>query len=157
MIVLGIDPGASGGLAIVSHAEGFPARVIHAEKMPETPADVLEAVWKAAHVFDAGFAILEKVWAAPTQGRKLGASGMFKFGQGYGHLEMALLAIRIPHHKITPQVWQKKLGCLTGGDKNVSKAKAQELFPDSKVTLAVADAMLLAYFWQFSRYPTPTN
>jgi hypothetical protein len=43
-------------------------------------------------------------------------------------------------------VWQKSLGCLTHGDKNVSKAAAQRLFPGMKITHATADALLIAYY-----------
>ncbi len=35
---------------------------------------------------------------------------------------------------------------LTKGDKNVSKRRAQELFPALKVTHAIADALLIAEF-----------
>jgi len=38
------------------------------------------------------------------------------------------------------------MGCLTKGDKNVSKRRAQELFPALKVTHAIADALLIAEF-----------
>jgi hypothetical protein len=38
------------------------------------------------------------------------------------------------------------MGCLTKGDKNVSKRKAQELFPSTKVTHAIADSMLIAAY-----------
>lgn len=36
------------------------------------------------------------------------------------------------------------MGCLTKGDKNISKARAQQLFPTAKITHATADALLLA-------------
>jgi len=73
-----------------------------------------------------------------------GVASSFKFGQGYGSLEMALTAAGIPFERVTPQKWQKALGCLTKGQKNVSKRKAQELFPTMKVTHATADALLIA-------------
>jgi hypothetical protein len=57
---------------------------------------------------------------------------------------MALVASGIPFERVTPAKWQRELGCLTKGDKNVTKRKAQELFPDVKVTHANADALLLA-------------
>ena len=38
------------------------------------------------------------------------------------------------------------MDCLTGGDKNVTKRKAQSLFPWVKVTHAIADSMLLAEY-----------
>jgi hypothetical protein len=59
---------------------------------------------------------------------------------------MALTAAQIPFERVRPAAWQKALGCLTGGDKNVSKRRAQELFPQLKVTHATADALLIAYY-----------
>lgn len=85
-------------------------------------------------------AYLEQVHSMPGQG----VASSFKFGQGYGSLEMALTAAGIPFERVTPQKWQKALGCLTKGQKNVSKRKAQELFPTMKVTHATADALLIA-------------
>ncbi len=40
----------------------------------------------------------------------------------------------------------KTLDCMTGGDKNVTKRKAQELFPEIKVTHAIADALLIGEY-----------
>jgi Holliday junction resolvasome RuvABC endonuclease subunit len=76
----------------------------------------------------------------------MGVKSAFTFGNGFGHLEMALTAAGIPFERVRPQVWQKALGCMTKGEKNVSKRKAQELFPSMKVTHAIADALLLAYY-----------
>jgi len=59
---------------------------------------------------------------------------------------MALTAAGIPFERVRPQVWQKELSCLTGGDKNVSKRRAQELFPHLKVIHATADALLIAHY-----------
>ncbi len=42
--------------------------------------------------------------------------------------------------------WQKEMGCLTKGDKNVTKRRAQELFPTLKITHAIADALLIAEY-----------
>lgn len=57
---------------------------------------------------------------------------------------MVLVGIGIPFEERVPRVWQKIMGCLTGGDKNVSKARAQQLFPQIKVTHAIADSLLIA-------------
>lgn len=59
---------------------------------------------------------------------------------------MALTAAGIPFDEVSPAVWQKYLGCLTGGDKNVTKAKAQQLFPHITVTHAIADAILIGEY-----------
>lgn len=133
---LGIDPGASGGIAIL--ADG---KEPYAIKMPETERDVWDTIrgfraWSDRDVI----AVIESVHAMPKQG----VTSTFTFGKGYGGLRMALIAAAIPFREVQPRDWQKALGCLTGGDKNISKAKAQQLFPSLKITHATADALLLA-------------
>lgn len=139
---IGIDPGASGGIAFIP--DNNPAKA-WAVKMPETLADLWCVMdeWNLNDVErDTIHCCLEKVHSMPGQG----VASSFKFGQGFGHLEMALTASRIPFTYVTPQKWQKELGCLTGGDKNVSKARAQQLFPHLKITHALADSLLLAEY-----------
>jgi len=77
---------------------------------------------------------------------QMGVKSAFTFGEGYGRLQMALTALGIPYERVRPAAWQKAIGCMTKGDKNVSKRKAQELFPDLKVTHAIADALLIAEY-----------
>jgi len=140
---IGIDPGASGGIAFIP--DNNPAGA-WAVKMPETLADLWDVIYDCSPERTtceySPHACLEKVHSMPGQG----VASSFKFGQGFGHLEMALTASRIPFTYVTPQKWQKELGCLTGGDKNVSKARAQQLFPHLKITHALADALLLAEY-----------
>lgn len=140
-IIIGLDPGASGGIAWIT--DGKPC----VEKMPDTLQDLWQllsdiAVMDIHHGYNECKAYLEQVHSMPGQG----VASSFKFGQGYGALEMALTAAGIPFERVTPQKWQKALGCLTKGDKNVSKRKAQELFPQMKVTHATADALLIAEY-----------
>jgi Holliday junction resolvasome RuvABC endonuclease subunit len=135
MTFLGIDPGVSGGVAFIT-PEGHGAA-----KMPDTVQDVYNLIrhYKA----DGGtFALLESVHSSPA----MGVVSAFTFGKGFGRLEMALTALEVPWEYISPQKWQKALSCLTGGDKNVSKAKAQQLFPGTKITHAIADALLIAEY-----------
>jgi Holliday junction resolvasome RuvABC endonuclease subunit len=87
-------------------------------------------------------AYLEQVHSSP----QMGVKSAFTFGNGFGHLEMALTAAGIPFERVRPQVWQKAMGCMTKGDKNVSKKRSQELFPQIKVTHAIADALLIASY-----------
>ena len=77
---------------------------------------------------------------------EMGVKSAFTFGNGFGHIEMALTAAAIPFERVRPQVWQKALGCLTKGDKNITKQKAQEMFPIVKITHAIADALLIAEY-----------
>lgn len=134
MIVLGIDPGASGGIAwINSHGD------YGAVKMPETERDILEYLTGLHHE---ALAVVEVVAARPGAG----VSGMFKFGMSYGGLRMAVIAAGFRLELVTPSAWQGKLNCRTGGQKNITKALAQRLFPKVKVTHATADALLLAEY-----------
>jgi hypothetical protein len=87
-------------------------------------------------------AYIEQVHSSP----QMGVKSAFTFGNGFGHLEMALTAAGIPFARIRPQVWQKELGCMTKGDKNVTRKRAQELFPTIKCTHAVSDALLIAHY-----------
>lgn len=143
--IIGIDPGKSGGIAWIRDGRAC------VERMPETLADLWELVeeivrgsWivcHSGHVRNCR-AYLEEVHAMPKQG----VTSTFTFGRGFGHLEMALTAAGVPFERVRPQVWQKALGCLTKGDKNVTKRRAQELFPSLKVTHATADALLIAHY-----------
>ena len=135
-VFIGIDPGINGGIACIVNGAAV------AQKMPETPRDL----WNALNVIlppdTYAFAVLEKVSSSP----QMGVKSAFTFGNGVGHIQMALTAAGIPYEEITPQKWQKALGCLTGGNKNVSKRKAQELFPKLKITHAIADPLLIAEY-----------
>ena len=147
MITIGIDVGKSGGIAWID--ETGKACV---EKMPDTLKDLWELIEKdilhATGNLHFGNstrnckAYLEQISSSP----QMGVVSAFTFGNGYGHLEMALTAAGIPFERVRPQVWQKAMGCLTKGDKNVSKRKAQELFPHLKITHATADACLIAEY-----------
>lgn len=136
--VMGLDPGMKGGLAIVGDR-------LHAVAMPPTLADVWAEIvfWSK----DVTKAYIESVHSMPGQG----VSSSFKFGRGYGNLEAFLTAAGIPFEYVSPGVWQRSLGCLSKGAKNVTKARAQQLFPKLKITHATADALLIAeYGWRKS-------
>ena len=133
---LGIDPGINGGIAFIP-STGTP----WAHKMPETDKDLMELLRDATSIAQAK-ALIELVHSSP----QMGVKSAFTFGEGYGRLQMALTALGIPYERVRPAMWQKAMGCLTKGDKNVSKRRAQELFPDIKVTHAIADALLIAEF-----------
>ena len=142
MTIIGIDPGKNGGIAWTT--DGKPC----VEKMPET----LQDLWDLVHDIRQGYpsaragepckAYLEAVHSSP----QMGVKSAFTFGNGFGHLEMALTAAQIPFERVRPQLWQKTMGCMTKGDKNISKRKAQELFPTMKITHATADALLIAEY-----------
>lgn len=138
---IGVDPGMSGGIAWIRDGKAC------AVKMPETHRDILDIFMEIRREGPC-FAVLEKVHSMPGQG----VASAFTFGKGYGGLEMALTAAEIPFDHVTPQKWQKTMQCLTGGNKNISKARCQELFPSIKATHAISDALLIA---EFNRRTTP--
>ncbi len=146
---IGIDPGVAGGIAVVDHY-GHP---IETHKMPDTERDlldILEGYGTGVDLAGSSRAVLEKVnagvFGARKFGQRMGVVSAFTFGVGIGRLTMALTASRIPFDQIAPGTWQALLQCKTGGDKNVSKRRAQQLFPSVKVTHAIADALLLAEY-----------
>lgn len=137
MIYIGVDPGKSGAVAIEDE-DGYLAVC----RCDETEHDV--AVFLRSWVGNRGpaFAMIERVHSMPKQG----VASSFKFGQSYGFLRGCLIALGIPFEEVMPQKWQKAMGCLSHGDKNVTKARAQQLFPGEKITHATADALLIAEY-----------
>jgi hypothetical protein len=146
MTIIGIDPGKNGSIAWIT--DGKPC----VEKMPDTLQDLWDLIQKdILHATGNLYfgcatincrAYIEQVHSSP----QMGVKSAFTFGNGFGHLEMGLTAAGIPFERISPQAWQKSLGCMTGGDKNISKRRAQELFPTMNVTHATADALLIAEY-----------
>ncbi len=135
--IVGIDPGWSGGIALLQMDGTFWEARSFAGK---TEADIIEDV-RALATGAPRIVYLERVHSMPGQG----VSACFKFGWIYGLLRgLVIGSSRVID--VTPQAWQKALGCLTKGDKNISKAKAQGLFPGVKVTHHVADALCISYF-----------
>lgn len=132
MIYYGIDPGRNGGIAVLNEV----GLVFEAIPMPVTERDLLDACSR----YTPARGYLEKVSASP----QMGVTSAFTFGRGFGRLEMALTAARMSFDEVTPQRWQAAMQCLSGGDKNVTKRRAQQLFPDLVVTHKTADALLLA-------------
>lgn len=146
--VIGIDPGVNGGIAWIADGKAC------VEKMPDTLEDLWDLICDIVSGKGGGpearlntavlgcRAYIEQVSSSP----QMGVVSAFSFGRGYGNLEMALTAAGVPFERVRPQVWQKSLGCLTKGDKNVTKRKAQEIFPGIKVTHATADSLLIAAY-----------
>jgi hypothetical protein len=140
-LFIGIDPGKSGAIAFLPE-NGEPWTV----KLSETDHDIAEALKDAfvVELFEKNevFAVLEKVHSSP----QMGVKSAFSFGQSFGKCEMLLAAHRIPFEYVSPSKWQGDMKCRTGGDKNITKAAAQRLFPGIKVTHSIADALLLAEY-----------
>lgn len=133
--IIGIDPGQSGGIAILG------GETPEAHKMPETVGDLVDLL-RSLSVAGARIAYVERVSTSP----QMGVVSAGTFMRGLGNIEAACYAVGIRLEWVLPTKWQKAIGCMTGGDKNVSKRKAQELFPTLKITHAIADSLLLAEY-----------
>jgi len=140
-ITIGIDVGASGAIAWID--ERGKSCV---EKMPDTLQDLWELVVSISLNAGTGGLGVRAYLEAVSSSPQMGVVSSFSFGRGYGNLEMALTAAGIPFERVRPQVWQKAMGCMTKGNKNISKQKAQELFPDKKATHWSSDALLIALY-----------
>lgn len=148
MFYVGVDPGVSGGIGVLQPSQKNFSRCY---KMPETETDILNLFQKLKAESNGEIkALIEKVHATPIQGVK----SAFMFGGSYYGLRMAMLATGISFEEVQPSKWQLLLGCRTKGDKNVSKNRAQELFPELKITHAVADALLIAEYLKRSEQGT---
>ena len=140
--IIAIDPGNNGGITIYSAED---KRVIESVKMPATPQELLNLL--RIYSFNS-VCYLEKVQGLPG----MSGGGMFTFGRGYGHLEMALLCCKIPTVSVTPQKWQKELQLGNRGNKSTTewknklKAKAEQLFAYVRITLAVSDSLLILQY-----------
>ena len=134
--IIGVDAGKSGAISIYNTQD----ESMIFFKMPETPLDIFQILEPYS---EDSFAFLEKVGGRPMNG----GSRAFNFGKLYGYMEMSLIAWKIPYETITAIKWQK-IYQLTPGKcytehKNLLKTKAQQLFPELKITLWNCDAILL--------------
>jgi len=107
-----------------------------------TEHDIAETLLEWSGYDEGPIACIESVHSFPGQG----VASSFKFGRNFGFLIGLLTGLKIPYALVAPQTWQKKMGCLTHGDKNISKVAAQRRWPEWKWTHAIADAALIAEF-----------
>lgn len=146
--VLGIDPGCSGALVLVTEQGGY----IDHLAMPTIKVGTKSRVNGAAvaawvRQYGIRHAYLEQVGAMPGQG----TASMFTFGHAAGVAEGILQGLNIPYTLVTPQAWKKSAG-LIGSDKDAARSRAIQLYPELRALdakakgQAIADALLIARF-----------
>lgn len=146
IVYLGIDPGTNGGIASIT------PRSVVACRMPSSKHGLRSLLALLAKDGNA-VAYMEKVGGyMPGSAGNIG-SAMFEFGKSVGQLEMALEYQGIKYNEVTASSWQRVMGVIPRSaqeskqeHKRKLKAKAEELFPEVSVTLATADALLLAEY-----------
>lgn len=151
MHVLGVDPGASGALAMI---DTVLAALVVAD-MPYAVVPVgahrrklVSETWLAETVRSWGpdVAWIERVHAMPKQG----VSSSFSFGMHYGLVRGVLAAAGVPIHLVTPQEWKRNF--RLGPSKTSARVTAAQLFPSNAGLFrrnkddGRAEAALLALF-----------
>jgi crossover junction endodeoxyribonuclease RuvC len=156
--IIAIDPGKSGGIAVANRLSTY------CEPMPETQGDLIDLLRNIRTneelEGDEILCVLEQVGG--FTGKKQPGSRMFSFGEGYGFIKGVIQALEIPLVMVRPQAWQKVFGLGTAGAcasktewKNKLKAEAQRRYPQLKVTLKTADALLILDWAMRDTTPQP--
>ena len=140
-IYIGLDPGKSGGVAFILENS------LYTFKCPSTVHDMVDEINfcnKLGPEYEI-FAVVEKVWSFPGQGVR----SVFTFGENYGTWLGILATLKIPHKLVVPNKCMKHFVSIPKDKrkrKNFIKSLAQQLYPNSKITLATSDAVMLAVY-----------
>lgn len=144
-VFIGIDPGKSGGIAMIDTQENY-------QVAQEFSEDGLISVCEEIRIKGRTMKVmccLEKVGAMPKQG----VVSMFNFGQSFGYIKGVLESFRIPYQEITPQKWKKEFGL--NSKKAASVEVCRKLFPDVSLLATpkckkphdgMAEALLMAEY-----------
>jgi len=156
-MMLGIDPGITGAIALVNADNqelmlvwDMPVVDRTHGKGQEVNAYILADIISAAASIAKNCklkATVERVGSMPGQG----VASTFKFGESAGVIRGVLAANFIPISYPTPQAWKKSMG-LSGKPKGASRTLCQERWPEHRDKFARvkddgrADAALIALY-----------
>jgi len=145
--VVGIDPGLKGGLALIVSEAGQ----AFAEQMPIAgrSIDVAELAlflrgWGPDVVY------IEKVGPMPKQG----VVSTFTFGEGYGLVKGAIIALGYRLELVAPQTWKAQVLAGTKKDKEAAVDYCRRAYPSVRLVPeqcrvahdGMADALCLAEY-----------
>ena len=127
MLIYGCDPGFTGAIALYWTDTGK----LEVHDMPVMQNPKGKAIINLHSLLDVlkneadekCMCLLELVQSRPGQN----SSAVFRFGQGFGQLQMAVAANKLPVQYVTPAKWKKFFGLSK--DKNASRAMAMDRFP----------------------------
>jgi len=147
MVVIGIDPGKSGG---ISAYDG--ENILFCKACPDTPRkmhlyikDILKICRKNKIHKSKVYVYIENVHAFPTDTK----SSSFKFGTNFGMWLGVIGANNLKLKRVQPRIWMKHYGELPKEKlerKRLLKEIAQGLFDNIKITLKTADAILITKY-----------
>lgn len=147
MTIIGIDPGLTGGIAVLKGSDEFsmPMPTVKAGKKSQIDET---SVRKFLSTCFCARAYVEKVGGMPKQG----VASVFTFGAGWGLVRGILCGLGISYELVTPQRWQKE---ILGGQPNSQYLVASRLWPEfdfratnrcRKPHSGMVDAMLIAEY-----------
>lgn len=151
MILMSIDPGLSGAIAVfiddvLIDIVDTPTHELtrNNKTKRQISASALASIFKDHHP---DHVVVERVGAMPNQG----VTSVFSFGRSFGVIEGILAAYELPATYVMPAVWTKGIG--RGLGKDGSRARACELYPAHQQRFARvkddgrADAVLIGAWW----------
>lgn len=156
--VIGIDPGANGGLAVY-----IPDCKTKAVKMPSDIADLRDFLGYYKENYQP-IVFLEKLSVRPddvaTEEGKANLGKLYRIQKmmaNFEHLKALIEAVGIPYVMVHPASWQSKLK-LRRPELKEEKADrkrryqeiAQKFYPEVKVALWGADALLIMHFGRWA-------
>ena len=158
MRIIGIDPGLSGGIAILDDLKIFDIydMPIMSEgkknKNQLNSAQLVNIIRKNLIPNGNTFLIVEQVSAMPGQG----VTSMFNFGQTFGSIKGICAALNLPIFFVRPAKWKKHFD-LINSSKDASRTKVIEMYPSisprlsKKKDVNKADAILIARYFRDCR------
>ena len=154
MIIIGIDPGVSGAICILTEGKiteiyEMPTMIDGKKNKKQVNGAEITNIINKELVNEKDInVVIEHVSAMPGQG----VTSMFNFGQSFGVLKGICAALKLPVHFIRPVKWKKHFN-LINTEKDASRTKVIEVFPyiSSKISKKKdankADAILIARFF----------
>lgn len=139
MIVLGVDPGLNGAVAVLEVELGRRPRLIAAREIPTFKVETAArrrvdpvALHDWVRAYGPAVAFIERAQAMPDQGSSSG----FVYGRAVGTIEGAVQCAGVKLFTVEASVWKRAEG-LPGGRENKEQARlrAIALFPDLAETL----------------------
>ena len=158
MKIVGIDPGLSGGIAILENNKVlklFDMPVMAEGKKNKKQLNSAQLVDIIKDNISSGediAIVVEQVNAMPGQG----VTSMFNFGQTFGAIKGICAALELPIYFVRPSKWKKHFE-LINSSKDSSRTKAIEMYPKLSNQLAKkkdvnkSDAILIARYFSETR------
>ena len=158
MKIIGIDPGLSGGIAVLENNKVlsiFDMPVMSEGKKNKrqlNSAQLVKLIQDNISKNEEVSVVVEQVNAMPGQG----VTSMFNFGQTFGAIKGVCAALSLPIFFVRPAKWKKHFE-LINSSKDSSRTKAIEMYPSLSNDLAKkkdvnkSDAILIARFYSETR------